>query len=104
MCARCWNLRECKMSNEFDWEARYMEMVQELPRDAMPGALLEERTVKELRGRGLLRRQRWLPPSWLVGSVAASIALFAIGDRKSTRLNSSHLVISYAVFCLKTKT
>src|SRR5256885_7690003 len=27
----------------------------------------------------------------------------AIGDRKSTRLNSSHLVISYAVFCLKKK-
>src|SRR5256885_11410167 len=26
---------------------------------------------------------------------------FAVGDRKSTRLNSSHLVISYAVFCLK---
>src|SRR5256885_12283306 len=26
-----------------------------------------------------------------------------ITDRKSTRLNSSHLVISYAVFCLKTK-
>src|SRR3989454_7603073 len=29
---------------------------------------------------------------------------FRIGDRKSTRLNSSHLVISYAVFCLKKKT
>src|SRR5256885_12221398 len=28
----------------------------------------------------------------------------ATGDRKSTRLNSSHLVISYAVFCLKKKT
>src|SRR5256885_12621502 len=30
---------------------------------------------------------------------------FLIGglDRKSTRLNSSHLVISYAVFCLKKK-
>src|SRR5256885_12096192 len=27
----------------------------------------------------------------------------AFGDRKSTRLNSSHLVISYAVFCLKKK-
>src|SRR2546426_5211833 len=26
---------------------------------------------------------------------------FAVLDRKSTRLNSSHLVISYAVFCLK---
>src|SRR3989454_10962248 len=28
---------------------------------------------------------------------------FDAGDRKSTRLNSSHLVISYAVFCLKKK-
>src|SRR5256885_13954259 len=27
----------------------------------------------------------------------------ADADRKSTRLNSSHLVISYAVFCLKKK-
>src|SRR5690606_40792317 len=27
----------------------------------------------------------------------------AIGDRKSTRLNSSHVKISYAVFCLKKK-
>src|SRR2546426_8789111 len=27
----------------------------------------------------------------------------ALQDRKSTRLNSSHLVISYAVFCLKKK-
>src|SRR5699024_12136685 len=26
-----------------------------------------------------------------------------IGDRKSTRLNSSHVSISYAVFCLKNK-
>src|SRR5260221_7527225 len=28
---------------------------------------------------------------------------FGRGDRKSTRLNSSHTVISYAVFCLKKK-
>src|SRR5437764_10221196 len=33
------------------------------------------------------------------GGVAAHIA----GDRKSTRLNSSHRCISYAVFCLKKK-
>src|SRR5256885_7327506 len=31
------------------------------------------------------------------------VALFTLKDRKSTRLNSSHLVISYAVFCLKKK-
>src|SRR2546426_9245893 len=29
--------------------------------------------------------------------------VFLQRDRKSTRLNSSHLVISYAVFCLKKK-
>src|SRR2546426_5473799 len=31
------------------------------------------------------------------------ITMVLAGDRKSTRLNSSHLVISYAVFCLKKK-
>src|SRR2546426_7792441 len=34
---------------------------------------------------------------------AASAPAGGRGDRKSTRLNSSHLVISYAVFCLKKK-
>src|SRR5690625_5500211 len=29
---------------------------------------------------------------------------YATSDRKSTRLNSSHVAISYAVFCLKSKT
>src|SRR5262245_47591576 len=33
----------------------------------------------------------------------AVIATAALVDRKSTRLNSSHLGISYAVFCLKKK-
>src|SRR2546426_3316658 len=41
-------------------------------------------------------------------AVLARIAAFSLAqdwplDRKSTRLNSSHLVISYAVFCLKKK-
>src|SRR2546426_8081937 len=40
------------------------------------------------------------PPASLDNS---RIAARALGDRKSTRLNSSHLVISYAVFCLKKK-
>src|SRR5690606_41732112 len=30
-------------------------------------------------------------------------ATIVVGDRKSTRLNSSHVKISYAVFCLKKK-
>src|SRR5258708_28481070 len=37
------------------------------------------------------------PPSKAVASYRQS-------DRKSTRLNSSHQIISYAVFCLKKKT
>src|SRR5690349_22320931 len=35
------------------------------------------------------------------GTIGANVQ--AIGDRKSTRLNSSHVEISYAVFCLKKK-
>src|SRR5256885_5011985 len=37
------------------------------------------------------------------GAGAAGAGEHGDGDRKSTRLNSSHLVISYAVFCLKKK-
>src|ERR1039457_6640210 len=35
------------------------------------------------------------------GSLQPPCAACSVIDRKSTRLNSSHLVISYAVFCLK---
>src|SRR2546426_8167007 len=44
---------------------------------------------------------------WRSGSVESITGCFqdqtSRTDRKSTRLNSSHLVISYAVFCLKKK-
>src|SRR5256885_12297871 len=39
-----------------------------------------------------------------IDALHASGAVPKVKDRKSTRLNSSHLVISYAVFCLKKKT
>src|SRR3712207_8420405 len=38
-----------------------------------------------------------------IGAVGVVVAL-SVADRKSTRLNSSHANISYAVFCLKKKT
>src|SRR2546426_4259617 len=41
--------------------------------------------------------------SYQLGDRVADQAAQTAGDRKSTRLNSSHLVISYAVFCLKKK-
>src|SRR5256885_11164282 len=37
------------------------------------------------------------------GIIAVDLDAVFFTDRKSTRLNSSHLVISYAVFCLKKK-
>src|SRR5256885_9435963 len=54
-------------------------------------------------------------PAFLIGAIIVLLVVAVFGirywlyarshetDRKSTRLNSSHLVISYAVFCLKTK-
>src|SRR2546426_9149202 len=42
--------------------------------------------------------------TWHIGSRSCGwIRRWQREDRKSTRLNSSHLVISYAVFCLKKK-
>src|SRR5437588_3708403 len=40
----------------------------------------------------------------LSGCMMEDLREHGIRDRKSTRLNSSHTVISYAVFCLKKKT
>src|SRR3712207_7707122 len=47
--------------------------------------------------RRVVYRPRWAPDgTWIAASVQEE-------DRKSTRLNSSHANISYAVFCLKKK-
>src|SRR5256885_9240233 len=47
----------------------------------------------------------WTGGGFWAGAAAAGVGdeTRLSGDRKSTRLNSSHLVISYAVFCLKKK-
>src|SRR5690554_540276 len=38
-----------------------------------------------------------------MNKIARRLQRLLLGDRKSTRLNSSHVRISYAVFCLKKK-
>src|SRR3712207_6942975 len=48
----------------------------------------------------LLVVQRWWRAAW---SGRAGAKITHVLDRKSTRLNSSHANISYAVFCLKKK-
>src|SRR5690554_7353679 len=44
----------------------------------------------------------WLPVKLVLVSLMVAAHAYS-GDRKSTRLNSSHVRISYAVFCLKKK-
>jgi hypothetical protein len=69
------------MNDEFDreWEEKLMSHASVLPPETMPSAVLEERTVRELRKRGLLRKRRMLPAAWLYGAIAASFALFVTG-------------------------
>src|SRR5437660_8222450 len=51
----------------------------------------------------LFRSGEGIEPALLAQFHPLEGALAAMGDRKSTRLNSSHVAISYAVFCLKKK-
>src|SRR5690349_22197246 len=50
-------------------------------------------------------RRSWLDPERTdeLGDLLLAAARHPASDRKSTRLNSSHVEISYAVFCLKKK-
>src|SRR3712207_8408942 len=60
--------------------------------------------IRQIRQVGKVRKVR---QAWTVGQLVDDLAdvvvLPLVGDRKSTRLNSSHANISYAVFCLKKK-
>src|SRR5205814_6661852 len=52
---------------------------------------------------GKMHEDRLVHAGQLMRARRASLTSGRTGDRKSTRLNSSHLGISYAVFCLKKK-
>src|SRR5437879_11092680 len=54
-------------------------------------------------GQGIELDKFHTPNAIRFGPVDAPVNTLGIRDRKSTRLNSSHRCISYAVFCLKKK-
>src|SRR3712207_6864731 len=76
-------------------------------RDASPALGNAERasTLQEIRvGDVMTREVSTADPQDPIENVAQEMYELKIGrDRKSTRLNSSHANISYAVFCLKKK-
>jgi hypothetical protein len=70
-------------TEETEWTDAEREALDRLPRNLDPGRMLEERTVAELKRRGLLRdpaarvggRPR-LHPAWWAAGIAAALALF----------------------------
>src|SRR5256885_10534974 len=72
--------------------------------DALPISLVDDEGLRPTNGRPALRRRRprRRQPRRRQPRRRQPRRRLLI-DRKSTRLNSSHLVISYAVFCLKKK-
>src|SRR5699024_12000572 len=52
----------------------------------------------------IVAKEKQLFEKQLGDDIEVEYITFQIIDRKSTRLNSSHVSISYAVFCLKQKT
>src|SRR2546429_6002648 len=92
-------------------------MIRRPPRSTLFPYTTLFRSVGELIPRAVLKLRRWLrcsccfdPAAYFLGSVdSRHVVPVRVNsgryreDRKSTRLNSSHGYISYAVFCLKKK-
>src|SRR3712207_7949907 len=67
------------------------------------GRVVLEAGWRRLYPDGVGGRKEKEPPVLPTVSVGQEWAVAKVADRKSTRLNSSHANISYAVFCLKKK-
>src|SRR5699024_11499201 len=92
-------MKRCKMESK---ERSYIEVMQHIPDGATIGTTsfgiggLPEQLIVGL-GKYYKKHKH---PKEITFSTTAGIG---VGDRKSTRLNSSHVSISYAVFCVKKK-
>src|SRR5690625_5512118 len=66
--------------------------------------LQPDQTVRRRSGKIGIRRGGWVEVSGIEpGQEVLITGLQKVRDRKSTRLNSSHVAIAYCVFCLKQK-
>src|SRR2546430_7780481 len=79
--------------------AMHVECEQHTDRKLLEAWITLHRLDRALRGIEIPRH----PVGAIDHGVFHELGLVVLGDRKSTRLNSSHSQISYAVFCLKKK-
>src|SRR3989454_12283056 len=90
----------------YDWP-RFHAAVNDLPAALLFTTVLFDVAAGLTKRASLQAAALWTLWAGVVGGGGAVLARLqaekGIEDRKSTRLNSSHLVISYAVFCLKKK-
>src|SRR5438034_4750503 len=80
----------------------YLAIHSSEPREVAPPRSLRKHWTRKQIAQWLVERLAE-PPATLVGIDHGFSFPLRYLDRKSTRLNSSHTVISYAVFCLKKK-
>src|SRR3712207_8998132 len=69
----------------------------QIPREVLVAAFPDRRPAADLDD------EHDEPPNYRLSAVSNELLFQRAQDRKSTRLNSSHANISYAVFCLKKK-
>src|SRR5690606_5838650 len=89
--ARHVSLSSCSDSLQFEYDEQALSL------DLIAKPALLESTVIDLSPTSRVDAHYDYDPSWFLNYAPRL-------DRKSTRLNSSHVKISYAVFCLKKKT
>src|SRR3712207_7732822 len=76
----------------------YYRGVYELREEGNPALMLLDLKLPKVDGMEVLRQVKTDPVLKMI-----PVVMLTSSDRKSTRLNSSHANISYAVFCLKKK-
>src|SRR5690625_5944096 len=77
------------------------ELVKEIEQRSDNNLLMKEGTLYPALHK--LEKQEYIECYWQDQKKGPARKYYKITDRKSTRLNSSHVAISYAVFCLKKK-
>src|SRR5258708_4947213 len=78
-------------------------MIRRPPRSTLFPYTTLFRSFLELHAQRFIEKKGGPPLGQKIDRGLESLRLYAFIDRKSTRLNSSHQIISYAVFCLKKK-